>query len=91
MVLDAATGPLGPGGGVTNGKALGFESVVVKIKNVMSKNARSTIAVKSTRAGIRCVRLPPNFPGEETNSAMIVRVKVKKLVISSLRLAALKE
>ena len=46
-----------------------------KTENVISKNARSTIAVRSTRTGIFFVtRLPLAFPGERFNSAIILKV-----------------
>ena len=78
MVVLFETGPGGPGAGITTGIILGFVSEVVSMKKVISKNARSTIAVRSTRIGIcRVERLPPDFPGEGFSSAMILKFKVK--------------
>jgi hypothetical protein len=69
--------------GTATGIIRGFESEVVSIKKVMSKNARSTIAVRSTRSGILFAeRLPRDFAGEGLRSAMILEIKVKQLVAS---------
>jgi hypothetical protein len=49
--------------GMVKSIALGFDSVVVNIKKVISKKAKSTIAVKSTRVeAFLLLTFPPFFP-----------------------------
>jgi hypothetical protein len=56
--------------GMANNIALGFDSVVVKIKKVISKKARSTIAVRSTLTdSFLREPLPPVF-WDAVNSAI---------------------
>src|SRR4051812_35381897 len=64
--------------GMITGSVLGLLKVVVSIKKVMSKNARSTIAVRSTRGGGILLRVfLPVFGAAAFISAMTLRFKVK--------------
>jgi len=77
MVRDAPTAiSTGPLSGITRGRLLDFDSVVVSIKKVISKNARSTSAVRSTRTGNLLVCLAPDFPGERVSSAMMLSLRL---------------
>jgi len=74
IVLVSGTGDNSPGSGIINAIAFGFCNVVVKIKKVIKRNARSTIAVRSIRVdALFALTLPPLlFPlSEVANSAMI--------------------
>jgi hypothetical protein len=61
--------------GIARDMATGFASVVVSIKNVISKNIRSTIGVISTRGDIVLDLFPPlRLPAEELSSAIVLRI-----------------
>ena len=70
MVVLAPTAPGGPSTGIASDIDLGFDKVVVRIKKVISKKAKSTMAVRSTRVDIRLRELLPPVFREALNSAI---------------------
>jgi hypothetical protein len=69
--------------GMVTLNAPGFCRLVVRIKKVMSRKARSTIAVRSTRVdSLLRGLLPVVFSDDEVSSAMILRIWLKNRLIS---------
>src|SRR3569832_2132596 len=63
IVRDCGTGSLLVSTGIAKSIALGFASEVAIIKKVISRNARSTMAVRSIRGAIvRPLTFLPEFP-----------------------------
>lgn len=67
--------------GMVTWNICGLSKLVVSIKKVISRNARSTIAVRSTRVDILLRGIFPEvFSGDELSSAMFFKDLVYKSV-----------